>query len=338
MDITQRKRTEERQTYLAREVDHRARNVLAVVQSMLRLTKASTTEEYVTAVEGRISALSRAHTLLSESRWQGADLKRLVHEELEPYRGEANGITATGPSVLLDSRRAQTMALAVHELATNAAKHGALAHRSGAIDIEWARDKVGLTLRWSEAGIAVVAPPKSRGYGMRVIGASIEQLGGAAVFDWHANGLRCVLSLPLAHHAPSAAAATAKIARPKQVVPNRSDSNAVLLVEDESLVALMMAESLAEMGFEIVGPFANSSDAMGAVATKPICAAVLDINLGKDSVYPVADLLVARGVPFAFVTGYGSDSLDRHYPNAPVLMKPIDRDALMSLFVRPATY
>ena len=86
MDITERKRAEERQAFLAREVDHRARNVLAVVQSMLRLTRAETTDAFVAAVEGRINALSRAHMLLSECRWEGADLRRLVDEELEPYR------------------------------------------------------------------------------------------------------------------------------------------------------------------------------------------------------------------------------------------------------------
>src|SRR6185437_13702604 len=112
-DITDRKRAEERQAFLAREVDHRARNVLAVVQSMLRLTKAETTESYVTAVEGRISALSRAHMLLSESRWQGADLRRLVAAELQPYRnGDDSAISTQGPNVLIEPRRAQTIALA----------------------------------------------------------------------------------------------------------------------------------------------------------------------------------------------------------------------------------
>ena len=101
MDITDRKRAEERQAFLAREVDHRARNVLAVVQSMLRLTKAETTEAYVAAVEGRISALSRAHMLLSECRWEGADLRRLVDEELEPYRNaDASAVIAEGAVAL----------------------------------------------------------------------------------------------------------------------------------------------------------------------------------------------------------------------------------------------
>ena len=132
IDITERKQAEERQAFLAREVDHRARNVLAVVQSVLHLTKADSTEAYASAVEGRISALARAHMLLSESRWEGADLRQLLDEELDPYRtGNAERIVVGGPDVRLEPRYAQTIALAIHELATNAAKYGSLTAPSG---------------------------------------------------------------------------------------------------------------------------------------------------------------------------------------------------------------
>ena len=105
IDITDRKEAEERQAFLAREVDHRARNVLAIVQSMLRLTKANSVEAYAASVEGRIRALSRAQTLLAESRWEGADLKRLLVEELEPYRGEDRvTLKDDGPALLLDAQ------------------------------------------------------------------------------------------------------------------------------------------------------------------------------------------------------------------------------------------
>jgi len=105
-DITDRKHAEERQAFLTREVDHRARNVLAVVQSILRLTKANTMQAYVAAVEGRILALSRAHMLLSESRWEGADVGRLLGEELDPYRSrDTDVVRIVGPEALLDSRR-----------------------------------------------------------------------------------------------------------------------------------------------------------------------------------------------------------------------------------------
>ena len=102
MDITKRKEAEERQDLLAREVDHRARNALAVVQSIVRLTRASSVDEYVAAVEGRIKALARAHALLSDSRWHGADLGALVAEELAPYRlTEAEKVKIGGPKVSL---------------------------------------------------------------------------------------------------------------------------------------------------------------------------------------------------------------------------------------------
>ena len=163
-DITDRKLAEERQAILAREVDHRARNLLAVVQSILRLTKTQNVDAYVAAVEGRIKALSVAHNLISQSRWEGADLARLATEELEPYRvGDA--ISMNGPATMLHPRRAQTLALAVHELATNAAKYGALGLPSGKVKFSWRNDEAGLTIEWLESGGPAVRAPDNQGYG-----------------------------------------------------------------------------------------------------------------------------------------------------------------------------
>ena len=121
-DITERKRAEERQILLAEEVDHRARNVVAVVQSIMRLTRADSIDDYMSALDGRIGALSNAHRLLAGSRWEGADLTRLVEEEFAPYlAGGTERVSARGPVVLLPPATAQTIALALHELATNAA-------------------------------------------------------------------------------------------------------------------------------------------------------------------------------------------------------------------------
>src|SRR5947199_3325264 len=145
VDITDRKEAEERQALLASEVDHRARNALALVQSIVRLTRADDIKSYIAAVEGRIAALSRAHTLLAHSRWQGADLARLVDEELAAYRmGEAERIAASGPEVSLEPRTAQTLALALHELSTNAAKYGALSVTSGRVAVSWDLQPQGL--------------------------------------------------------------------------------------------------------------------------------------------------------------------------------------------------
>jgi len=174
IDITDRKEADERQVLLAREVDHRARNALAVIQSIIRLTRAKSVEEYVQAIEGRIKALARAHTLLSDSRWRGADLGTLVGEELAPYR-TGDKVHCGGPDISLQPATAQGLALALHELATNAAKHGALSSPSGKVSLEWGLDSDALMLHWMENGGPAVAEPSSRSFGLKVIVASIEQ-------------------------------------------------------------------------------------------------------------------------------------------------------------------
>jgi PAS domain S-box-containing protein len=195
IDITDRRLAEERQELLAREVDHRAKNALAVVQSIVRLTRATTIENYVEAVEGRIFALARAHRLLSESRWRGADLKRLVTEELAPYC--AHEIATKGPDGTLEPATAQAVAVALHELSTNAAKYGALSVKSGRVALRWELRTGTLILNWVESGGPPVKAPAALGYGSKVIRAAIErQLGGRAILEWQPEGLRCMLLLP----------------------------------------------------------------------------------------------------------------------------------------------
>lgn len=334
IDITERKRAEERQLILAREVDHRARNVLAVVQSILRLTKTQNVDAYVAAVEGRIKALSHAHMLLSESRWEGADLGRLVTEELDPYRIR-DVVSMGGPQAILDPRRAQTLALAIHELATNAAKYGALSTSSGKVKLTWRDDENGLAIEWLESGGPEVRAPEAQGYGTRVIRASLEQLGGRAVFDWQPTGLRCTLSLPQDvelklwnGRRSSKHPGTRSLF---QFMPGKTDKT-VLLVEDESIVAIMVEEVLTELGLCVVGPYGTIGEALRAANEIPVDAAILDINLGGQSVYPVVDLLVEKGVPIAFISGYGAESVERRYSHIPLIQKPIDRQVLLDLF------
>src|SRR5687768_9034226 len=188
----------ERQSILAREVDHRAKNALAIVQPIVRLTRANDVQGYVTALEGRIAALSRAHGLLSNSRWQGASLGKLVEEELAPYRtNDSDRIVFDGPDVLLHPVSAQTLALALHELATNAAKYGSLSDASGRVRISCEAGQGNLCLKWVENDGPPVTPPREGGFGTKLIEASIKgQLGGTALFDWQAAGLECILTMP----------------------------------------------------------------------------------------------------------------------------------------------
>src|SRR5712672_871952 len=197
VDITDRKRAEERQNLLTREVDHRAKNALALAQSIVRLTRAPNVGAYIQAVEGRISALARVHTILSLSSWQGAEVGKLVDEELAPY-STGDQIEFRGLEVQLQPSTAQTLALALHELGTNSAKYGALSTLSGRLSIGWEMQGDFLQLTWEESGGPLVHKPKSRGFGTRSVIASIEsQLGGQALFDWRSEGLICRLLVPV---------------------------------------------------------------------------------------------------------------------------------------------
>ena len=193
------KRTEERLKLLAAEVDHRARNALAVAQTLVRLTRADTVPAFATAVTGRISALARAHTLLSQSRWEGVDFNGLVTQELAPYQsGDADRVQASGPPIALGPVAAQALAMALHELATNAAKHGALSVPQGRVKIEWAVGATNLfELRWVEMGGPDVMQPNRKGVGTAVVERTVrDQLGGAVDFKWRVDGLVCEITVP----------------------------------------------------------------------------------------------------------------------------------------------
>jgi PAS domain S-box-containing protein len=202
-DVTGRKAAEERQALLAREVDHRAKNALAVVQSLVRLTPARDPATLKRAIEGRISALARAQTLLSQVRWHGADLQALLAGELAPFLGEQR-VELDGPSVALPPGAAQPLAMAAHELATNAVKHGALSVPTGRLSVSW-RVKRGmggvplLQVCWVEtSGPPIAATPERRGFGSRVLDGTIRsQLAGELSLRWEATGLVCEFEVPL---------------------------------------------------------------------------------------------------------------------------------------------
>lgn len=335
VDITDRKIDEERQILLAREVDHRAKNALAVVQSLVRLTRAETISDFVRAVDGRVRALASVHTLLSESRWEGASLRQLVEDEMAPYRTRQGGqIVADGLPVLLLPAAAQTFALALHELATNAAKYGALSTSAGSLALGWKQKGDRLILTWEESGVASAKAPSSKGFGLTVIQASIEgQLGGCVTLDWRPEGLCCTFSIPRAKimRTPE----KAKSPREKESGQKAAVLNGkrILLAEDEVLVGMMVHEMLSDFGFNVVGPMSDLASALKAAETEAIDGAVLDVNLGGDLIYPVADMLIERGIPFVFVTGYDDDSIDERYVDVPILRKPVEPQLLHRLLI-----
>jgi len=200
-DITERRAAEQRRALLMREVDHRAKNALAVVQATLRLTRGGDVEGYRQQVEGRVAAIARAQTLLAEDHWSGADLRTLLEGELEAFLGgEGQRASLGGPPVMLPPGAAQPFAMAVHELATNATKHGALSQPGGQLSIAWRlAEGPRLELRWAETGgPPLEGPPCRRGFGSRVLQGTVnQQLGGSVLLSWDAAGLVCDIALPL---------------------------------------------------------------------------------------------------------------------------------------------
>jgi PAS domain S-box-containing protein len=197
-DITEQKRTNDLIATLAREAEHRSKNLLATVQATVNLSQSDTTEGLKRAIEGRIQALANVNSLFVDSRWTGAELSTMATRELAPYsQKNKTRVQINGPQVLLEPGAAQTIAVILHELATNAAKYGALSAPNGQIDLQWSHEAGGrLHLRWTETGGPAVETPTRKGFGGRVIEQMIAQLKGKTCFDWRADGLVCEITLP----------------------------------------------------------------------------------------------------------------------------------------------
>jgi two-component sensor histidine kinase/CheY-like chemotaxis protein len=314
-------------------VDHRAKNALALVQSILRLTRADSMQGYVSAVEGRIAALSHAHTLLSESRWQGADLRKLVFDELAPYeKARSDLISIEGPAITLLPATAQSVALTLHELATNSVKYGSLSSKSGKLAVRWAEEQNTIVIDWDERDGPPVQAPKVKGFGIKVVTATVEsQLQGKVNFDWAERGLHCRISIP---YIPKRAGVLDAWPLTDVVKPPPKQANGrkpVLLVEDEVLVGMALKEMLDEIGMNAIGPYGGVKEALAAACMNDISAAVLDVSLGGEPVYEVADFLAGRNIPFVFVTGYDRESVDSRFDGVPLLRKPVDHDSLRKI-------
>lgn len=320
-DITDRKEAENRQGLLSREVDHRAKNTLAIVQAIIRMAKRDNVEDYVKAVEGRIGALAQTHELLSQSKWEGADILRLILDELAPYRNDnQKRVTIVGPSLILVPEEAQSVAMAIHELATNAAKYGSLSVEAGRVDIRWSIGDGILSLAWCESGGPTVVRSPKAGFGTRVISSLGSNRNGRAEFDWRPAGLTVTLEMRLNN----------QIKENVSALPKRSTSTAprLLLVEDELVVGLFMQEVLATIGYQPTDPISRLADAIAAAKAEQFQGAVLDMNLHGEIVYPLAELLTAQSVPFFFVTGYAPHSIDPRFASIPILQKPILEEEL----------
>jgi PAS domain S-box-containing protein len=329
-DIAERKINEEARLLLAREVDHRAKNVLAVVQALVSLTQAATKEEFIAAVRGRVSALGRAHSLLAENRWEGGDMRQIVVDETAAYH-KPGQIHVTGPALVLGPHAVQPLSLLIHEMATNAVKYGALSVAEGQVDVEWRiLPNHELELRWIEHGGPAVKEPASRGFGSTLVReVATRQLAGAIDITWPAGGVRLVATLPDSvyrqdTHRPPVAAKEDEIRTQATNATGR-----LLVVEDEALIAMELCKDLGRLGWEIVGPASTIDEAFQLIDGGDLPdAAVLDVNLCGQLVYPLAERLQSLGVPFVFCTGYQQLDDHRGFVSYPIVRKPVNIDVL----------
>jgi PAS domain S-box-containing protein len=332
LDITERRVAEEQMRAVSLEVDHRSKNLLAVVQSLISMTKAEDLSGFKLALRGRIHALARAHDLLSRSRWRGADLRAIAEEELCAYdTAKSDRIVIRGPQAMLGAPAIQALAMTFHELATNAAKYGALSVPEGRLRLEWRIPEEGTTFEilWAETvppGHCGKPDDAGMGFGSRLVAMMIEtQLGGELITDWTKHGLCCRI------HVPKALLVCPSTEEPAEakVHPIMTRFHAggtrtqFLLVEDEALVAAEMAATIEAAGHMVAAMASSLQEAELAAADAEVGAAVLDLNLGGEMSFPVADILRARGVPFIFITGYQPEGLiPERFGAAPVVRKP----------------
>ncbi|MGG5808866.1 PAS domain-containing protein [Falsiroseomonas sp. CW058] len=327
LDVTDQREAAQRQALLMREVDHRAKNALAVALSIVQLAPRDVPPRaFAAGVTGRIAAMARAHSLLAAERWSGADLRSLAAGELATHEGR---VDLDGPPVRLAADAAQPVAMLLHELATNAAKHGALSAPGGRVALSWrvgtGEGEPGLRLVWRESGGPPLhGTPARIGFGSRLLTSLVrQQLGGSIAFDWsQPDGLVVTLDLPGRHRGGAAADAAPGI------VP--AAGARVLLVEGDARQAAAAEAWLRDLGCEVEGPVADLATALQHAGAGPDFAlALLDRDLGE-GIGPVMEQLRARSIACLLTTGReGGVAAEGQGDDAvAVLRKPYGREAL----------
>jgi PAS domain S-box-containing protein len=346
LDVTERKQVEERQLLLMAELDHRVKNILANVGAIAKLSsrRTASVEEFVTALDARIRAVAKAHSMLRRDSWIGISLDSYVRELLEPFiQTQGKNIAIEGEPVYLLPRAAQSLALVVHELATNAVKYGSLSLPEGKVHVAWSRirekNSGHLKFTWTETDGPPVEKPAGQGFGVTVIRAAASELGADLDYDFTPKGVVLSLEGPIEQVTKSAPRATVTH-QPFVTASVEQESSRkcrVLIVEDEAVVALQVKSDLETAGHKVVGLATNVAQGIELAANSDFDVAFLDIRLGDDLSTPVAENLLKRGIPFAFGSGFEDDGiLPAHLRNIPRLAKPYKTESISRLLGRLA--
>ncbi|HKT76305.1 MAG TPA: response regulator [Sphingobium sp.] len=334
LDVTERKRAEDTQKLLIGELNHRVKNTLASVQAIAvqTLRHSSGPSDFAPTFTGRIHALARAHSLLSSSTWQGAALRDLISGQLDIGAIDLAQLKIEGPDLELAPELALHVALILHELVTNAHKYGALCTPAGEVCLSWKIEGDRLRILWAESGGPAVAIPTRKGFGTALIERSLKAEGGQASVAYDPRGVRWTLTLPCGPRI-SRVGAGAPLTSSGEGVDFAGDGlipgQPFLVIEDEPLVAMEIASILEDDADAIVTIAASADEALKLIRTGRFAAALLDGNLQGRPVDDVAAALARRNLPFAFVTGYGRESLPQDFQDRPLIGKPFDRKLLL---------
>jgi PAS domain S-box-containing protein len=341
LDITDRKQAEERQSILMAELDHRVKNILANVSAIAKLSSKRTesVEAFVKALDARIQAVARAHSLLRRDSWSGIDIDGYIREILAPFIGaRGSSFILEGKPLYLLPRAAQSLALVLHELATNAAKYGSLSVQTGSVRITWSRIREAgpgmVRLTWHEAGGPRIENPSGHGFGSTVIRAAAGELGAGLSYEFRTEGVAFTLDGRIEQLTkpgnPEPPAAVPFVVRPVSragIAPSR-----ILLVEDEPLVALQIKNDLEMAGHHVTGLAVSTDEALSSIANADFDVAFLDIRLGDGLSIEVAESLLHRGIPFVFGSGFDDESiLPPHLRKIPRLTKPYETEQVSQL-------
>jgi light-regulated signal transduction histidine kinase (bacteriophytochrome) len=338
----ERRQAAERQEVLIAELNHRVRNVLNLIRSLVRQTIAGSTsiEAFSTELDGRIDALARAHNQITSDGWGPASLRLLIQTEADAYlAGRADRVRSVGPELLLTPVAFSTMALVLHELMTNSAKYGALSD-SGQVQIDWTRDSEGsLRLHWTERRGPVVKAPIREGFGSVIIKRSVPyELGGSAEVQFAVDGFAAHFTIPARHVSElprlETAPSTERVEDPVQETAIAETGfslggASVLLVEDSLIIALYTEDLLGRIGAGKITVAATVQQGLDRLRDGLPDYAVLDVNLGDQTSIPLAKRLQALGVPFLFASGYGERPAgDEAFADVPVVQKPYTLEAI----------
>lgn len=341
-DIAERRRAEESQRLLVGELNHRVKNTLATVQAIAQQTvgRAKSPSDFAKSFTGRLQSLARAHTLLTQTAWRGADLKQLIRDQLLMSGTEDERITLSGPRVTLEPQAALHLSLILHELGTNARKYGSLSVPAGRLNATWAvemNQRRELVVKWEETGGPSVHAPAARGFGTTLIEHSLAGHGGEVSLRYEAQGLRCELRLPMPDDTGATRSAYLQISQADSMTEQDKTLGSiirgkrVLVVDDEPIVAMDIEAALLDNGVEVVGPAGSVESAQALIDAGGFHAALLDVNLGGRKVDELAAALTRLGIPFAFLTGYERKDLPQAFRQAPMLAKPFSRAEVIAM-------